>query len=124
MTHQVALYALDWENAGRSERVDAVDPATGSVLDSRTVSSFVGGQYLVYNVTGHVQFRITNVAGVNAVLNGIFLDATPSASVPHICEKRHIYAGQLGELIWRTGLQHSGRDNQHAVVCVGWIPIR
>ena len=71
MTHQVALYALDWDNIGRTERVDAVDPVNGLVLDSRTVSSFTGGQYLVYNVTGHVQFRINNVTG-NAVLSGIF----------------------------------------------------
>ena len=81
-THQVALYALDWDNAGRTERVDVVDPANGSVLDSRTVSSFTGGQYLVYNVTGHVQFRITDVAGANAVLNGIFFDGTPSPPSP------------------------------------------
>ena len=77
VTHQVALYALDWESGGRSERVDAVDPANGSVLDSRTVSSFTGGQYLVYNVTGHVQFRITTVAGVNAVLSGLFFGGAP-----------------------------------------------
>ena len=77
VTHQVALYALDWESGGRSERVDAVDPANGSVLDSRTVRSFTGGQYLVYNVTGHVQFRITTVAGVNAVLSGLFFGGAP-----------------------------------------------
>ena len=77
VTHQVALYALDWDNNGRTERVDAVDPANGSVLDSRTVSSFTGGQYLVYNVTGHVQFRITDVAGANAVLSGLFFGGTP-----------------------------------------------
>ena len=82
VTHQVALYALDWDNYGRSERVDVVDPANGSVLDSRTVSSFTGGQYLVYNVTGHVQFRITNVAGANPVLNGIFFDGTPPPLSP------------------------------------------
>ena len=84
VTHQVALYALDWDNAGRTERVDVVvNPANG-VLDSRTVSSFTGGQYLVYNVTGHVQFRITNVAGANAVLSGIFLGGTSPFPTPTV----------------------------------------
>ena len=78
--HQVGLYVLDWDNVGRIERVDVVDPANGSVLDSRTVSSFAGGQYLVYNVTGPVQFQITDVAGANAVLGGIFIDGAPSTS--------------------------------------------
>ena len=83
ITHQLALYALDWDTNGREERVDAVDPATGAVLDSRTVSSFTGGQYLVYNVTGHVQFRITNnVAGTNAVLSGLFFGGTPPPPTP------------------------------------------
>ena len=82
VTHQVALYAVDWDKAGRTERVDAVDPANGSVLDSRTVSSFTGGQYLVYNVTGHVQFRITTVAGANAVLSGLFFGGPPPPPTP------------------------------------------
>jgi hypothetical protein len=72
-THQVALYLLDWGNAGRSERIDVLNSA-GQVVDSRTVSSFSGGQYLVWNVTGNVTFRITRLRGANAVLSGIFFD--------------------------------------------------
>jgi hypothetical protein len=82
VTHQMQLYALDWDNQGRIERVDVVDPANGSVLSSRTVSSFTSGQYLVYNVTGHVQFRITNVAGPNAVLSGVFFGGWPPHPIP------------------------------------------
>ncbi len=74
-THQVGLYFLDWDNGGRTERVDVLDAATGSVLDSRTVSSFTGGQYLVWNLSGHVTFHITDLTGVNAVLSGLFFDA-------------------------------------------------
>ena len=37
---------LDWDLSGRSERVDVVDPSTGTVLDSRTIPSFTGGVYL------------------------------------------------------------------------------
>ena len=70
--HQVALYALDWDNAGRQEEVDVVDPATGAVLDSETLSNFSGGEYLVWNLSGHVQLRVTNLAGANAVVSGLF----------------------------------------------------
>jgi hypothetical protein len=73
-THQVALYLLDWDtfNGGRSERIDILD-ANNTVLDTRTVSSFVGGQYAVWNLSGHVIVRITNLSGVsNSVLSGVF----------------------------------------------------
>jgi hypothetical protein len=73
-THQVALYFLDWNNAGRSERIDVLNSA-GQVIDSRTVSSFRGGQYEVWNVSGNVTFRITRLTGPDAVLSGIFFDA-------------------------------------------------
>ena len=39
------------------------------------MSSFSGGEYLVWDVSGNVTFKITKVAGVNAVLSGIFFDA-------------------------------------------------
>ena len=71
-THQVALYLLDWDNYfGRTERIDILD-ANNTLLDSRTVSGFTGGQYLVWNLTGHVIARITNTnSQSNAVLSGI-----------------------------------------------------
>src|SRR5262249_55981396 len=72
--HQVALYALDWDSYGpRQEQIKVLDAGTGTVLDSRTVSNFSGGQYLVWNVSGHVQFQVTNlVGGSNAVISGLF----------------------------------------------------
>jgi uncharacterized membrane protein YkoI len=72
--HEVALYALDWDG-GRTQRVEIVDAASGAVLDTRTVSSFGGGQYLVYSVKTSVRFRITRTAGANAVVSGIFIDS-------------------------------------------------
>jgi hypothetical protein len=54
------------------EQVDILD-ANNTVLDSRTMSNFVGGAYLVWNLSGHVIVRITNTNGPsNAVLSGIF----------------------------------------------------
>jgi hypothetical protein len=78
--HQVALYALDWDSYGpRQERIDVLDAATGTVLDSRTVTGFSGGQYLVWNVAGHVQFQVTNlVNGSNAVISGLFFGGAPA----------------------------------------------
>ncbi|HWE37485.1 MAG TPA: fibronectin type III domain-containing protein [Isosphaeraceae bacterium] len=70
--HRVSLYAVDWDNRGRVERIDVIDPTTGAVLDSRTISSFTGGDYLSWNLRGHVQIRVTNLAGPNAVVSGLF----------------------------------------------------
>ena len=72
-THQVALYLLDWDNYfSRTERVDILD-ANNTLLDSRAVSRFVSGQYLVWNLSGHLIVRITNTnAFSNAVMSGLF----------------------------------------------------
>jgi hypothetical protein len=75
--HTVSVYALDWEGTTRSERIDVVDPATGNVLDSRTVSSFHNGVYLSWVLSGHFQLRVTALSG-NAVLSGIFFDPAPA----------------------------------------------
>jgi hypothetical protein len=68
----VALYLLDWDTYfGRSERVDILD-ANNTLLDSRNVSGFVGGEYLVWNLSGHVVVRVTNTnAASNGVVSGI-----------------------------------------------------
>jgi hypothetical protein len=74
-THEVSIYAVDWDHAARSERVDVVDPSTGAVLDTRTISSFSGGVYLTWKLRGNVQLRFTPLAGPNAVVSGIFFDS-------------------------------------------------
>ena len=68
----MALYLLDWDSIGRGEQVDVLDAVSGKVLDSRTVSGFSGGEYLVWTLGGHVLVRLTNLAGNNAVLSGLF----------------------------------------------------
>src|SRR5262249_39661952 len=70
--HRVALYLLDWDNQGRVEAVDVLDSNTGQVLSSQQVSSFSGGTYLVWDITGQVTFRFTKQAGPNAVLSAFF----------------------------------------------------
>jgi hypothetical protein len=70
-THQVAFYLLDWDLLGRTERVDILD-ANSNVLDTRSAVGFSAGQYLVWNLSGHVLVRITNTNAVNAVIGGLF----------------------------------------------------
>ena len=78
--HAVSLYALDWDTTSRVERIDVIDPSTGTVLDTRTISSFQNGEYLTWNLKGHVQFRVTSIAGINAVISGLFFGYTPSTN--------------------------------------------
>jgi hypothetical protein len=80
-THQVALYLLDWDNYyGRAERIDILD-ANNALLDTRTVSSFVGGKYLVWNLSGHVIIKVVNVNPSSyAVVSGLFFGGSSGTS--------------------------------------------
>jgi hypothetical protein len=71
-THQLALYCLDWDSSTRSQRIEIVDAANGVIIDSRKVSNFSGGKYLIWNMTGHVIVRINRTVGAKAVLSGLF----------------------------------------------------
>ena len=82
-SHQVAIYCVDWDSKGRAQTVDVLDANTNAVLDTRSISNFSNGLYLVWNVTGHVKLRVTQTnSSVNAVVSGIFFGgrAGPSAN--------------------------------------------
>jgi hypothetical protein len=72
-THDVALYCLDYDTNSRAQVIDVLDAVTGRVLDSRSVTGFSNGRYLVWSISGHVTFRMTWKAGNNAVVSGIFI---------------------------------------------------
>jgi hypothetical protein len=72
---------LDFDRLGRGETIEVLDGVSGAVLDTRPVTAFTGGQYWVYRVTGHVMFRITRLAGANAVVSGIFFDVNRPPSI-------------------------------------------
>jgi hypothetical protein len=80
-THQISLYAVDYDNSGRAERIDIVDSSSGTVLDTRTLTSFTGGQYPVWNIAGHVIIRVTQLLGPNAVISGVFFDTAGASPV-------------------------------------------
>ena len=76
---------MDWDGygGGRSERIDVIDAGTGTTLDSRTLSNFGNGEYLVWNVTGSVTIMVTNLnPNSNALINGLFLGGTTTATTP------------------------------------------
>ncbi|MDQ3650902.1 MAG: hypothetical protein M3458_11645, partial [Acidobacteriota bacterium] len=70
-THQIALYCLDWDNGGRAQTIEILDAANNAVLDSRSISAFTQGQYVVWNLMGQVRIRVTRTAGPNAVVSGL-----------------------------------------------------
>ena len=74
MTHQVAIYLEDWglPGGGRSERVDVLD-ANGNWLDTRQISAFHNGEYLVWNLSGNVTIKVTSTdPNATAEVTGIF----------------------------------------------------
>ena len=54
---------VDWDNSemrARSQRVEILN-ASNVVIDSQTVTGFNAGKYLVWNLSGHVYIRVTNL---------------------------------------------------------------
>ena len=81
MSHEVSLYAVDFDNHARSEQVQVIDAATGTVLSTQTLNSFGAGDYLSWNVSGNVVIKVTNLnPKANAVISGIFFGGKPSVT--------------------------------------------
>jgi RHS repeat-associated protein len=81
--HQIALYCVDWDTTARQQRVDILD-SNGNVLNSQNVSSFNGGIYLVWKVSGHIAIRVTSTGGLNAVISGLFFDLTNTGNFSNL----------------------------------------
>lgn len=76
--HRVALFCVDWDTAARRQTIQILEAGTGAILNTQSISDFHGGQYLAWNLAGHVVIRITRNGGLNAVVSGLFFDP-PSA---------------------------------------------
>ncbi|HSS20410.1 MAG TPA: LamG-like jellyroll fold domain-containing protein [Pyrinomonadaceae bacterium] len=74
--HQLALYLLDWDLAGRRQRIDILDASNNNSLNSQTVDSFSQGSYLVWTLKGNLKIKVTNLSGPNAVVSGLFFGNT------------------------------------------------
>lgn len=69
-TRRLAVYCLDDDASSRNQTVALYDGAT--LLDIQTVSSFSGGKWLVWDVTGNLTLTATNLAGfANAVVAAV-----------------------------------------------------
>ncbi len=74
-TFRVALYFVDWDNAGRRTAVEMFDLQTKKlVAPVKMVKNYSGGKYIVFEYNKSVRFRVNQVRGVEAVLSGIFFD--------------------------------------------------
>ena len=71
-TQRVALYFLDWERNGAAQIVSVRDSASGTELDSRTITDFGNGKYVVYEISGGVSIVISSADG-DASLSGVLL---------------------------------------------------
>jgi len=72
-THRVALYCLDWDDKSRAAKIDVIDAVGGSTLDTRDLSEYSKGKYLVWDLKGHVNF-VCRPTSDNFVVSGIFFD--------------------------------------------------
>jgi hypothetical protein len=80
--HQFSLYFLDPDTMDRgNDKLEVIDGDTGKVIDTQKVTDFVDGKYLVYQISGNLKFRITNVSWMHATLAGFFFDPAPSGTV-------------------------------------------
>jgi hypothetical protein len=88
-THRLAMYCLDWKGAvtsGVTQSVTVMDALDKTVLDTRTMTGFQNGTWLVWDIKGHVQIRVTGTGTAsNAFVHGLFFgDASPVTAAPVI----------------------------------------
>jgi uncharacterized repeat protein (TIGR01451 family) len=94
-THEVAIYAVDWDDQARSETIQISDATSGAILDSRSISNFTNGMYLVWNISGHVTVRVSCSGGPNAVISGIFFGSGASVSSSPILSVTKTHSGNF-----------------------------
>src|ERR1019366_5476702 len=80
LIHQTSIYLADLDHKKRVETIAILDGATGAVLNTQTISNFSKGEYLTWNLRGHVIIDVINDAGPNAVYSGIFFDTPTTAA--------------------------------------------
>ncbi len=94
--HRVSLYAVDFDNKKRAERIEVFDRTTGNLLAAQDLTNFSKGQYVTFDVQGNVSFRIINLAGPSAVVSGVFFDATPGSPAVFVSQDSNTHGNWLG----------------------------
>ncbi|MGE4181225.1 MAG: hypothetical protein AB7J34_15480 [Limisphaerales bacterium] len=84
---RLAVYCLDWDGLNRAQTVQIKDYfgsdtyIEGGVLDSRSISNFAGGVWLVWDVVGSIVLRINNASGSSGCIrSGVFFGPAPNPS--------------------------------------------
>jgi len=76
--HQLALYACDYNKAGREETIELTDLQGHVLAPACTVSHFELGKWLRFKFSGNLQIRINNQkTGSTAVLSALMFDKIP-----------------------------------------------
>ena len=122
-SHQVALYLLDWDPAQRSETISVVRAGTGAVLDTRSAANFVNGQYLVWNLSGHVLINVLQSGPLNAVVSGIFFQQAGGPDL--VITKTHVGVfapGDQGDTYTLTATNAGGAATSGAVTVTDSLP--
>jgi hypothetical protein len=95
--HQVALYARNDIRPTTVYTVTVKDFTTNAVLDTRKFegAAFLYGEYLVWNVSGHVKFVIEDDENLGAALWGLFIGgASTPPNVTFQAFPPNVVAGQ------------------------------
>lgn len=124
-SHQIALYAVDYDLFGRGETIQVVDPATGAILDSQVLAagSFTKGVYLIWNVTGRVSFHVIRNAGKNQVISGVFFGGATTAQGNTTAVPVNSFLNSLGtQAFLRQGANQTSVIN--AIKYCGWRVMR
>ncbi len=83
-----------------------LDGESGAVLDTRSLSGFSNGIYLVWSLTGHVTVKFTNTGPQNAVLSGMFFGDGAFGSAP--IDHWSVRLGQRGPPSTRIAIPVAG----------------
>ena len=79
IAHQVALYCFNYNGgSARQLKVDVLDSANGSLLDTQTIADYAGGKYLIWTLKGNLTLRLSSPNGDYSVASGLFFDTTVS----------------------------------------------
>ena len=74
LVHTMAVYCLDWDNSGRTETLNLINPNTSQseLASPVSMSSFNNGTWVVFKFAGSVNLQINNTnANANAVISVI-----------------------------------------------------
>lgn len=125
LSHQLALYLLDWDGGGRAELISIYDADRNLVLDRQEVTDFQLGKYTVCSVRGSVHIRLSTESSGNAVFSALFLDRPAAAAGSSGLLQFASNALQNGDLeMTFAGLPGARYILDESTNLAQWMPIR